>query len=176
MRRRTYRCYACNNETGAFGREFTVDFEDRTPLVKLPDGRQGEAVTCPNCGMQNTNPHLGANVVELRVLHFEPPLTKSMFGRAGRGTIACNPEVKVTNPDESKRVFATGEPLAVNCPACKETEEYKEQTGGGLHPAFDVPLPADEKGVPLVPEVHEYQKPEDKAKPPDEPPPAKKRA
>lgn len=166
MRLRVYRCYACLSEDRVFGRNFEVRLEDNAPLVKLHDGTRGPSVTCPNCGMSNAHPALGGNVVPVEVLHFEPPATAALYGRSGRGTIACNPATKVIG---SPGLRFTGEPLAVNCPECMKTPEYLKQMNGGIHPSFDIPLLDDGKGNPVVPELHAYQKPADPTQPPTEP-------
>jgi len=175
MRLRYYRCYSCKNDTGAFGKDFEVRTEDSAPLVKLPDNTQGLAVTCPTCQLSNLDPRHGGNVVSVVCVHFEPPRTKDTHGREGCGHIACDTGVRVqAHRPKGQELYASGEPLAVNCPKCKESKAYKEMTLGGIHPSFDVPLPADEKGGPLVPELHDYQKPADKTQPPAEPLKAKK--
>lgn len=177
MRLRYYRCYACTNDTGAFGRDFEVRLEDSAPLVKLPNSTTGEAVSCPNCGLSNTHVSHGGNVVPLLLVHFDPPLTKEMYGRAGKGHIACNPaEPVVKARPKGQELYATGEPLAVTCPKCKETAAFKGMALGQIHPSFDVPLPADEKGLPVVPELHDFQPPTDPTKPPAKPPEEKRRA
>lgn len=156
MRTRVYRCYACHNAEGVFGREFTVQIEDTAPLVKLPSGPNGYAVACPNCNLSNTHAAYGGNVVPVLVIHYEPPLTEQMRGRAGCGHIACDPAVKVTKDDELRY---TGEPLVVNCPACKLTPAYLSATTGKMHPSYDVPLEAAKDGTPKVPEPEGYTPP-----------------
>jgi hypothetical protein len=84
---------------------------------------EAEKPVCPKCGMdRDADPTHAQYITERVVIHLEPPHAVK-FDR-GAGHAACNPDLKVGRVVKGVRVVTTGEPLAVTCEACKQTEAF----------------------------------------------------
>ena len=89
---------------------------------------------CPACGADPArDPRDKALVVELAVVHLDPP--HPTRPNRGLGHLACDPAVAVPRGDG---VRFTGEPVAVTCRACRQTDAFRRLT-----PAGGVPAEAD---------------------------------
>lgn len=109
-----YRCL--NEKHGPKGLEFTADPK-----------------TCRcECGRSWSDPEVaGVHLIELVVLHFDPP---SGLPNRGKRHLACDPSIKVGSSDHR----ATGVASVVNCPACRESAAFKAAPADA-DPATDVP-------------------------------------
>lgn len=130
-----YRCYGCDDKKGQPG----LDFESDTPV-------------CPNCGADpRSDPRDATIVIELANIHFEPPHPK----RKGRGCghLACDPKKSVPCGESTK---FTGEPSAVTCKRCRESDVWKQQAGDGEPPPIvkeaDKPVSVSPEGISEDPE------------------------
>lgn len=98
----TFRCYDCDTE-----------FEDKTPAVtaKLP--------ICPSCGAIGEQ-----RLARLELIHFDPPAIpydpERPHIRRGKHHAACDEKIKV-----GRGGMFSGEPNAVTCKVCMETEAFK---------------------------------------------------
>ncbi len=126
-----FRCYNCDNEHGNPGLDFL-----------------GDEPKCPQCGLDGTDKRYKHLFAALKVIHFDAPDPSLVKGSGritrGVGHAACNPEIKVG------KVMASGEPNAVNCPACKDTEVWKlADKTSKLNPEDDFPVELDLAGTVL---------------------------
>lgn len=71
---------------------------------------------CPKCGANAKSPQSGHLIVELVIIHLDPP---GAWGR-GQGVYACTGKPFRKDP-------ATGDPTVVTCPLCKELPAWKER-------------------------------------------------
>lgn len=124
---RLYRCYGCTDQNQMPGKDFTC---------------VADTVVCP-CGV--TMAEAPEMVVALSIIHFDPPHDNiKLADRRGRGTLACQPNVKVG----TNNCVVSGDPRAVNCPACRGTPEHKSAVvKWGSNPLFDIPLVIRADGV-----------------------------
>lgn len=139
---RNYRCYNCTSteRPGMQGKDFTMHHDESETLVTLPNPEdpgkpvKGFQACCPDCGTKNTDPD-GGNVVPILVIHYEG--RKNVKNPNGRGTghIACDHTKKTATSDTLRY---TGEPSVVNCPACKATKEFREQSTGKLDESYEI--------------------------------------
>lgn len=146
---RRYRCYEClspeRKAIGKPGYEFEV-----LSTVENP--------ACPSCGTPIKSDRGERVIHPISVIHFEAPAkaapnsirakTASSAGRGGgmylntgSGVIACN-----TSRVSTGKIHTSGEPKAVTCPKCKETDVYKTMTKGTIDERFDLPVVADNDG------------------------------
>jgi hypothetical protein len=101
------RCYACLNEKGIPGFDFEAD--DRV---------------CPRCNIDGKNPRFEQFIVTREVVHFDAPVDHPMLKyEMGVGFAACNEKISIAT---SNNVRFSGDPRAVNCPRCRETDIYKK--------------------------------------------------
>jgi len=118
----SFRCYNCVNAKGLPGKDFEAE---------------ATKPTCPACGLNGLDARFKHYIVLLETIHFDPPhpVVKNM----GCGVMACGiPE----------RGRFTGEPLVVNCPACRATEVWKKAVAATpelalAHAEFDYALNAN---------------------------------
>lgn len=105
--------FRCNMPTcGEFPRGF--EFEDHG----------GE---CPKCGMKGPSRHVAALIdVHLLVLDRKGPI----LGGEGRQYVACEPKRAYLCRGPHDVWSATGDVLAVTCPKCVRTGEYRERAAG----------------------------------------------
>lgn len=120
-----FRCYnpTCADKPGLPGHDFT-----------------GEKAKCDRCGTTADHPRFGHMIVQLKLIHWEPP---SHVEGVGVGHPACQPA-----PEKETGVrgaFKTsGAPDAVNCPACRETEAFQAALNAQrFDPTDDIPLEVD---------------------------------
>ncbi len=96
------------------------------PLFRCLECRAKFEAAAPGCAACGIDPAARREdegvVVQLVVTHFDPPTKRA--GR-GKGHAACDPKVKVGRPG----LAFTGEPDAVNCPACKAGAEFMAAGG-----------------------------------------------
>ena len=83
---------------------------------------------CPNCGADGKDPKAGGVIAPRMVIHLDPP--HAILHSKGLGFHACDPTAQVG----TKGMRATGDPMAVTCPACMETDAFKALQGN-----LDVP-------------------------------------
>jgi hypothetical protein len=104
---------------------------------------EAEEFYCEKCDLDpKADPRLEQFAQELVVLHYEPP---SRFRGLGIGRIACNLNASVAG------LRRTGDPLAVNCSRCKETEQFKrDYRTVKVLPEYDMELGLDEKTQTIV--------------------------
>ena len=76
-----------------------------------------EEPVCEKCGCDAREPRYSDVVVQLAVIHFDPPDEK--FVGRGKNYLACNPKRHVGG------YMATGNTELVNCKKCKDTEAFK---------------------------------------------------
>lgn len=72
---------------------------------------------CPKCGADQRKEDDHGIIVTLTVIHLDPPHPKYAHMGRGAGYRAC---------DQKFRGMRTGDPRAVNCPACLKSEEIKK--------------------------------------------------
>lgn len=121
------RLYRCNHE----GCE-TSQFEADIPV-------------CPTCGTDGRDPHWKGFIAPLVTIHFvgraKHPTGKSLPNVRSK-TRACDSKPAVGLTDGSHAV--TGEPLVVNCAACRATDAWKAEApeeGDGKVPShLDYPV------------------------------------
>lgn len=102
--------YRCQNPLCAGKPDFWVD--------------AGKDPACPGCEISITDERFKSLITPVAILHFDPPSHVPGFGR---GYWACNPaKAVVVNVGRDR---ATGDPLVVTCPACKETAAYASAMG-----------------------------------------------
>lgn len=106
--------------------------------------REAESPTCEPCGLDSAkDPKDARSIVELCILHFDPP-HPTVRGR-GLGHAACDPRMKV-----GTGAMYTGEKSVVNCPACKESSAFTSK-GTPAATMLEMPVvPIDDAGMPLV--------------------------
>lgn len=99
-----YRCLnpRCSDRPGIPGHEFVSD-----------EGK------CDKCGTRQDDTRTGRYIHTLKVLHYDPP---SAVEGVGKGYIACDPQRDLAKQPARYTGFAP----EVNCPACRETEEWKQ--------------------------------------------------
>jgi hypothetical protein len=113
-----YRCYNCTDATDMPGKDFAAD---------LPK--------CPYCGLDGSpGTRFENRIVQLRAIHFDPP--HPTVKNAGTGLPACG-RPRVGN------MAMSGDPDAVNCPACRESAAWKERKRLKDSGPDDVELPGD---------------------------------
>ncbi len=107
-KQRLYKCYGCpeSESSQALGRDFAINL--------------GDEVVCP-CGVKANEAAGTKYIMPCRVVHFEPPHANPRLGGTGCGKLACTNEP----PEAGRSVMRTGDPGAVNCPACKATEAWQ---------------------------------------------------
>lgn len=98
---RLYRCYnpPCADSDGIPGHDFV-----------------GIEPVCDRCGADQRDPRLGRFVINLKVIHWDPPQPK--HPSVGQGIRACDGQLISAG-------MASGDPLAVNCPACRQIEQFR---------------------------------------------------
>lgn len=106
-----FRCQNANCSEDRHGR-LIFDFEANEPV-------------CPKCGCDARDPRYADTVIQLEVIHFDPP-DERLAGK-GKNILACNPRRRV-----GATVRASGDPTVVNCPACKATDAYQKTVESGL--------------------------------------------
>ena len=90
---------------------------------------ESDRAACETCGIdQAQDGRLAGIVVPIVTLHYDPPHPK--VRNRGRGHLACDPK----RPVAGSR--ATGEPSVVNCPRCRETEDWKRAAAAAGTPEF----------------------------------------
>lgn len=102
-----------------------------------------EDPVCPKCQADQRHPKRGVLIVELEVIHFDPP---SKYRGLGLGHLACNSAYQPGQLLGGKHVMATGDPGSVNCPNCRESDFWKEAkkaSSGMVPPAADLLLNID---------------------------------
>lgn len=120
-----FRCYVCEGKPGMPGKDFAA-----------------EVPVCPDCKIDGRVPKYASYVVALKVIHFDPPdpVLGKLQGRLRRGLnhAACNPALPVG------KCLASGDPAAVNCPACQQTDIYKSELhDASINPEDDFDLQID---------------------------------
>ena len=95
------RCYSPNGKVG-------FSFESDQPV-------------CPKCEINKNDTELGHFIVERVTIHYDPPHPK--VNGKGKGYISCDKTVKVFEVARRGQQ-ASGEPIAVNCSKCKESDEW----------------------------------------------------
>src|ERR1041385_7364792 len=100
-----WRCYA--EECG--GHDFTSE--------------PGQPVVCPNCQRDRKEPENANVIVKRETIHLlvKAPKVGPIIGHGHRYAVACKPSQKTTG--EHCRI--SGEPGAVTCPACRDTEAWQ---------------------------------------------------
>lgn len=120
---RFYRCYNpnCTEHPAKMpGYDFTAD----VPV-------------CPKCKVDARQPRFSHLIVPLVIIHFDPP---SQVPGYGVGELACDGK-----PSAGR--MATGDPEVVNCPACRQTDVWKEaQKGKAVDPRFDFNIDVTPEG------------------------------
>lgn len=90
---------------------------------------------CLPCGLDaKEEPRDAASLVELAVIHFDPP-HKAIKGR-GKGHAACNPKLKIGRGV----AHATGEREHVTCPGCKFSTAFGEALDAPVGPTEDIKI------------------------------------
>lgn len=114
-----WKCYACFDAKGRPGKGFSAPKPE-----------------CPWCGAST----LRGMVAEVSVIHFDPP---SGIPNVGSNDAACNPGIRLGGG----KVMLTGEPSAVTCVKCKDTQLFKDAAEamgeGAVHAAADFPVVID---------------------------------
>jgi hypothetical protein len=95
--------------------------------VETPDNLDP---TCPKCGTKANDPKHGRIIVRMTAIHFDAP---SHVATHGVGFRACDPTKRIQVGGgiipglEAPNPFhgGTGDPDAVNCPECRQTEAWK---------------------------------------------------
>lgn len=128
-----YRCYGCVSEGGLRGRDFDADRPE-----------------CDRCGITAASrKDLRDLVVELAVIHFDPP---SRVDGVGEGKAACDDRI-VTH--SANRKF-TGYAASVTCARCRAADAWKraaaDQGGREFVPEGDVPLKVDAQKRSFTPD------------------------
>jgi hypothetical protein len=117
---RFWRCYNpnCSDRGGIPGHDFTAD----VPV-------------CDKCNVDGRNPRFASLISPVVVIHFDPP---SAVPGYGEGHLACNPTQGIRGH------MATGDPDAVNCPACRKTPVWENASKGkAVDPRYDLPIEID---------------------------------
>jgi len=97
-----YRCYGCVGEGGLRGRDFEADKPE-----------------CEKCGITAASrKDLRDLVVELAVIHFDPP---SKVEGVGEGKAACDPRVVTHTPGRHFTMHAA----SATCPRCRAADAWK---------------------------------------------------
>lgn len=95
--------------------------------TKEPFEFWAEQPVCPQCGLRRDDARLGQFLIPLHVIHFDPPEIPALM--KGKNVRACEPAVAIQTPLDTRnnptRHGGTGDPRAVTCPQCKETEAFK---------------------------------------------------
>lgn len=105
MAMKMFRCLQCNRE-----------FEAEKPA-------------CVECGVDSQKDPADRGIVqEIAMIHFDPP---SRRPGQGLGYAACDSKKKIGTP----KCQFTGEPTAVTCKACQESEAFKAADGMSNGPA-----------------------------------------
>lgn len=130
--KKLFRCYACKNEKGLPGRDFTAEL----PVCE--------------CGIDARLPRFAHLIVTREVIHFDAPFDHpELCHSMGVGYPACDPAKKI-----GEQFRASGEPLAVNCPVCIETAAFKKKQADadtrGVVPERDTPILNVEPGGGIV--------------------------
>lgn len=94
-----WKCYNCPSSSGVPGRDFTA----ATPV-------------CPACGLDGTDKRLNHLIVPCKIIHFDAP--HPIAKDRGVGVLACGTPWK-------GGLRVSGDPVAVNCPACVASESYR---------------------------------------------------
>lgn len=125
---KAFRCYNCEDERGVPGHPFFAE----TPV-------------CPKCGLDGTKPQYARHFAPMKAIHFDTPdpaFAKSK-NKHGSGKAACSPDLK--------NVMLTNAPNVVNCPACKETDEWKDADKSfSFNPEDDFPVTIDPANMVLT--------------------------
>lgn len=117
-----FRCYNCQDVEGMPGHDF-----------------YGEAPVCDKCGLDGTKPQYARFFAVCKAIHFNPPDPAFAKGHIvhGLGHPACG--VKFI-----RGVMLTNAPKAVNCEACKATEEWIAAIASeSFNPEDDFPVNID---------------------------------
>jgi len=93
-----------------------------------PHGFVSPEPKCPKCGIEAKHPRFGGMIQRLAKIHFDPPAGVPGFGCGHRAcettrTIAAQADA-AGNPEPFHG--GTGDPDAVTCPECRETEAWKQ--------------------------------------------------
>lgn len=153
-----YRCWNASCATDKAGR-LGFDFDASEPV-------------CPRCGADARQPRTANVVIELAVIHFEPPSPRDGIGI---GETACKPGYA------RHRIarHATSDPRVVNCAECRKTEVFRTEAARwgetiAVAPEADFAVTVDTEAKTIrtdTPEVAEAP-PE---RPPEERPKARRR-
>lgn len=105
--------WRCTNPRCSVGR--------RRPEFNFESG----ASRCPKCGASWADPETKDLIQRLVTIHYDPPHPI----REGRGKnhLACDPSRPSTGPN----VVSSGDPVAVNCPRCRQTQVYLDNKPEG---------------------------------------------
>jgi len=96
----------------------------------------GKSVKCPKCVADKAIPRYASLIAEIVMIHFDAPGDLPGYGS---GVMACEPTMTIPNKRGDR---ATGEPSAVTCPMCKQTDAWKECMA--------------EMGLPVVPKTADF--------------------
>lgn len=103
-----WRCYNCTHPTkGIPGKDFTPE--------------EGKPIVCPFCGLVKDSEDGKGLIVQLEIIHFDPP--HGVLRHRGKNHIACNPRKRV---GESSKLYATADHESVTCEKCRTTEVYQK--------------------------------------------------
>lgn len=125
---RLYRCYnpkCTTHPAGMPGYDFTAD----VPV-------------CPKCGVDARQPRFANLIVTRTLIHFDPP--SGVVPGYGKNVCVCD------GKPLGGRV-SSGDPDAVNCPACRESAEWQDaQKGKAVDPRFDFDIEVTPSGPKRV--------------------------
>lgn len=104
---------------------------------------EADKPVCPFCGLdRDERPEYRQYIAEREVVHFDPPHPVLLGG--GLNKTACGSQPLGGDPRNGRFVYASGDRLAVTCPACKLTDAFKSDkpSGARLHAKVDADAPA----------------------------------
>jgi hypothetical protein len=92
---------------------------------------QADKPACAACELDaTTNPRDAQYIVELAVIHYDPPTR--IAGR-GKNVAACDPKIRVgLRAGAGPGAMLSGEKGAVTCPACKASEAFTADADPGM--------------------------------------------
>lgn len=86
----------------------------------------GQPPVCPECKADARLPEHAVLIVKRELIHFmHKAKTGPIIGWGSRYQMACKPDQKTTGPHWQ----ASGETVAVTCPACKASEIFQKIAG-----------------------------------------------
>lgn len=126
------RCLNMNCSRDPHGRpQFDFVLEDTAPPI------------CPEC--QTDMRQRPDFVIKRKLMHYDPPHPK--LANRGQGKAACGQGGWTPNAG----IGYTGDPGAVNCPRCRETEAWKTNAvESGVAEKFDFPIEIDPKNMTIT--------------------------